>query len=128
VHAYLVQLTDFVLDQRPAGVALAFGRRALSELFSTCIQASLTHEEGRSVRFRLLGTPADRVGAALGRDGFSPLPLREAPPLTLDNLRRLNPVAPLHSSTGCASSKDNEWSIWGTLTPELWCTGKFLNW
>ncbi len=115
MHAYPVQLADYVLDQWPAGVALTFGRRALIELLSTCFQASLTHEEGRSVRFRLIAAPHDRVSAALGRDDFSPLPFREASPLTLDNLRRLSPAAPFHSSTVCAAPDDNKWSIWGML-------------
>jgi hypothetical protein len=115
VHAYPVQLTDFVLDQWPAGTAAPFGRRALTELLSTCFQASLTHEEGRSVRFRLLAAPVERVSTAIGPNDFSPLVFREALPLTLDNLRRLSPAAPFHSSAICAAASGNTWAIWGLL-------------
>jgi hypothetical protein len=115
VHAYPVQLADFALDQWPAGAPLAFGRRALIELLSTCFQASLTHEEGRAVRFRLLAAPLERVRAAIGEHDFPPLALHEALPLTLDNLRRLSPAVPFHSSAICATPSGNTWSVWGML-------------
>jgi hypothetical protein len=115
VHAYPVQLADFVLDQWPSGAPLGFGRRALIELLSTCFQASLTHEEGRSVRFRLLAAPPETVSTALAQNDFLPLVFREALPLTLDNLRQLSPAAPFHSSAIGAAAEGNVWSIWGLL-------------
>ena len=54
MHAYPAQLADFVLDHWPEAIPLALDRRALADLLSTCFQASLAHEEGRNVRFRLV--------------------------------------------------------------------------
>jgi hypothetical protein len=113
VHAYPAQLADFVLDHWPASRQLGLDRRPLVELLSTCFQASLTHEEGRAVRFRLIAAPIEEVSNAVGRDDFLPLVFREALPLTLDNLRRLSPAAPFHSSLIGASPTGNTWSIWG---------------
>jgi len=57
----------------------------------------------------------ERVVASLGRDDFLPLALREQLPLTVDNLRRLSPATPFHSSVVCASPTGNTWTIWGLL-------------
>jgi hypothetical protein len=115
VHAYPVQLADYVLDHWPAGKAPNLARRPLIELLSSCFQASLMHEEGRSVRFHLLAAPADEVTRGLGEHDFFPLVFRETQALTLDNLRRLSPASPFHSTTICASPNGNDWSIWGLL-------------
>src|SRR3954471_9673006 len=115
VHAYPVQLADYVLDHWPAGRAPNLGRHPLIELLSSCFQASLMHEEGRSVRFRLLAAPVDEVTRELGEHDFFPLVFRETQALTLDNLRRLSPASPFHSTTICASPNGNDWSIWGLL-------------
>ncbi|HTQ05233.1 MAG TPA: hypothetical protein VMI54_15320 [Polyangiaceae bacterium] len=115
MHAYPTQLADFLLDHWPETPPLGLERRPLAELLSTCFQASLTREEGRTVRFRLAAAAPERVIAALGREDFLPLTFSEALPLTLDNLRHLSPAAPFHSSIVCASASANAWSIWGVL-------------
>lgn len=115
MHAYPAQLADFVVAHWPSATPLGFDRRPLTELLSSCFQASLTREEGRPVRFRLTAAPVERVTASLGRDDFLPLTLREPIPLTLDNLRRLSPATPFHASVICASPAGNAWSIWGVL-------------
>lgn len=115
VHAYPVQLADFVLDHWPARKGLKIGRRAPIELLSPCSRASLTHEEGRAVRFRLVAAPVEEVTRELGEHDFSPLVFREASALTLDNLRRLSPASPFHSTAIGASSSGNDWSLWSLL-------------
>jgi hypothetical protein len=115
MHAYPQQLADFVLDHWPQGTSRVFERRALMEVLSNCFQASLTHEEGRPVRFRLvLGSLAD-VTARASEDHFLPLALEVPRPLTPDNLRRLSPAAPFHSSLIGADGEGAEWSIWGLV-------------
>jgi hypothetical protein len=115
MHAYPAQLADFVLDAWPAAVPLKLDRRALAELVSTCFQASLAREEGRNVRFRLVsGTPTE-VAAALHPDHFLPLELGAAEPLNPENLSRLSPAAPYHSSMVGVAALDAGWTIWGIV-------------
>jgi hypothetical protein len=115
MHAYPAQLADFVLDHWPAGASLVMERRGLMELLSTSFQASLAHEEGRNVRFRLVcGRPADFV--ALARtEPIMLLEFAERQPLTPDNLQRLSPAAPFHSSVVGATLEANRWFIWGIV-------------
>jgi len=115
VHAYPAQLADFVLDHWPATIPLGLERRALIELLSTCFQASLAHEEGRAVRFRLAAASPAGLAAALARDAFPPLVFGEAQPLTPESLRRLSPAAPFHSSVIGASTTGRKWSLWGMV-------------
>lgn len=115
MHAYPQQLADFVLDHWPEGASRVFERRALMEVLSSCFQASLTHEEGRPVRFRLvLGSVGD-VTSRASEDQFLPLTLERPRELTPDNLRRLSPATPFHSSLIGADGQGSSWSIWGLV-------------
>jgi hypothetical protein len=115
MHAYPAQLADFVLDYWPSERPLRFDRRALAELLSTCFQASLGREEGRTLRFRLIAAmPAD-VTAALGPEQFLPLELGAVEPFDAEHLGRLSPAAPYHSSMIGAGFFDAGWTIWGLL-------------
>jgi hypothetical protein len=115
VHAYPAQLADFVLDHWPSAIPLALERRALSELLSTCFQASLAHEEGRNVRFRLVsGSPEALVRASAASD-FLNLEFSEPQPFTPETARRLSPAAPFHSSLIGVTSKADKWSMWGLV-------------
>jgi hypothetical protein len=115
MHAYPSQLANFVLDHWPAGTPLRVDRRQLMEVLSICYQASLTHEEGRPVRFRLVSASAKQI-EALGRvDQFLPLELKEPIPLSPDGLRRLSPAAPFHSSLIGAGPGADGPLIWGVV-------------
>jgi len=115
VHAYPPQLADFVLDLWPAERPLGLDRRALVELLSTCFQASLTREEGRQVRFRLVAAAPEEVTRALEPEHFMPLELAAREPLSPEHLTRLSPAAPFHSSLIGASLGAGGWVIWGLV-------------
>src|SRR5262249_52077264 len=61
VHAYPPDLAQYVADHWPSGRALEVPREVLAEALSVAFQASLTSEEGRPSRFRLLLTPMERL-------------------------------------------------------------------
>ena len=115
MHAYPAQLADFVLDHWPAHIPLALDRRALAELLSTCFQASLAHEEGRNVRFRLVSASAPELSRASESSDFLCLEFSEEQLLTPDAARRLSPAAPFHSSLIGVTQKGDRWSMWGIV-------------
>ena len=115
MHAYPAQLADFVLDHWPATQVLALKRRALSELLSTCFQASLAHEEGRNVRFRLVSGSAEEVTRASATSDFLCLEFSEPQPFTPEAARRLSPAAPFHSSLIGVTAKGDKWTMWGIV-------------
>jgi hypothetical protein len=115
VHAYPAQLADFVLDHWPSALPLALDRRALSELLSTCFQASLAHEEGRNVRFRLVSGSAEALSKAAAASDFLSLEFSEPLPFTPETARRLSPAAPFHSSLIGVTGKGDKWNMWGIV-------------
>jgi hypothetical protein len=115
VHAYPAQLADFVLDHWPQHIPLELDRRALTELLSTCFQASLAHEEGRNVRFRLVSASAAELSRAVVASDFLCLEFSEEQAFVPDAARRLSPAAPFHSSLIGVSQKGDEWSMWGIV-------------
>ena len=83
---------------------------ALSETF----QASLTTEEGRPTRFRLLLTPIASLPAeGVPNEGVLRLRFARTRPLRADDLRRLAPVAPFETSLIGAHVEAGELRIWG---------------
>ena len=115
MHAYPAQLADFVLDHWPAALDVALKRRMLSELLSTCFQASLAHEEGRNVRFRLVSGSAEEVTRASATSDFLCLEFSEPQPFTPEAARRLSPAAPFHSSLIGVTAKGDQWLMWGMV-------------
>jgi hypothetical protein len=115
VHAYPAQLADFVLDLWPAERPLGLDKRGLVELLSTCFQASLTREEGRPVRFRLVAATPEEVTGALAPQHFMPLELGTREPLSPEHLTSLSPAAPFHSSLIGAALGPSGWTIWGLV-------------
>ena len=115
MHAYPAQLADFVLDHWPSAVPLTLDRRALAELLSTCFQASLAHEEGRNVRFRLVSSsPAELRDASAAGDVLC-LEFDESQEFTPEAARRLSPAAPFHSSLVGVSQQGEKWILWGIV-------------
>src|SRR5688572_5628945 len=99
VYAYPPDLARYVEEHWPAGRALSLPPELLCEALSIAFQASMTLEEGRPVRFRLLLMPAAELPED-GRPNYSVLRLRfeQRRPLTADELRRLSPSAPFETA------------------------------
>ncbi|HMI84451.1 MAG TPA: hypothetical protein VK550_10180 [Polyangiaceae bacterium] len=114
LHAYPPDLAQYVVDHWPAETALSVPRRLLDEALSVAFQASLTSEEARPTRFRLLLTPVDRLPES-GTPNHGALRLRfdESRPFTADELRRLAPSTPFETSLIGAHEQAKKLRIWG---------------
>jgi hypothetical protein len=113
-HAYPLDLARFVEAHWPPATALTVPPNLLGEALSTAFQASLTLEEGRPSRFRLLLTPAEKLpedGAP--NQGVLPLKFDRTRPLHADELRRLSPAAPFETSLIGAHAEEKKLRIWG---------------
>ncbi|HZL20030.1 MAG TPA: hypothetical protein VFG23_20010 [Polyangia bacterium] len=113
-HVYPPDLARYVEEHWPAESPLAVSREALSEALAAAFQASLTSEEGRPTRFRLLLTPSSQLPAAgVPNEGVLRLRFEHSRPLTADELRRLSPSVPFETSLIGASTEGSKLRIWG---------------
>jgi hypothetical protein len=113
-QAYPPDLARYVEAHWPPERPLRLGQGFLCEALSVAFQASLTSEEGRLVRFRLLLMPFDDLPEG-GRPGEGVLRLRFEPSRSLhaDELRRLSPSAPFETSLIGVQVEDERLRIWG---------------
>lgn len=112
--AYPPDLADFACQQWPRSAPLGLTRDQLEEALSACFLASLTTDEGRPVRFRLLLAPAAELpedGAP--NHGVLRLRFEESRALESDELRRLSQAAPFETSLIGAHLEGAELRIWG---------------
>jgi hypothetical protein len=113
-HVYPPDLARYVEDHWPAESPLAVSREALSEALAVAFQASLTSEEGRPTRFRLLLTPASQLPTTgAPNQGVLRLRFDHSRPLTADELRRLSPSVPFETALIGASTEAAKLRIWG---------------
>jgi len=86
----------------------------LVEAISVAYQASLTAEEARPTRFRLLLTPPETLPLE-GRpnEGALRLVFSETRPFNPEELRSLGPSAPFEASLIGASEREGQLRIWG---------------
>jgi hypothetical protein len=113
-HAYPPDLARYVEAHWPAERPLRVSGDILGEALSVAFRASLTSEEGRPTRFRLLLMPfADLPQDGRPNEGVLPLRFDPSRPLHADELRRLSPSAPFESSLIGAQVEDNKLRIWG---------------
>lgn len=113
-HAYPPDLARFVEANWPAGAKLPLSSDALEEALSVAFHASLTTEETRPTRFRLLLTsPHNLPEAGAPKQGVLRLKLEEARPFSVHELRRLAPAAPFETSLIGAHVDDGKLRIWG---------------
>ena len=111
--AYPPDLARYVVDHWPAEA----GRPdvdLLSEALAVSFQASLTSEETRPTRFRLLLTPPESLpekGAP--NEGVLRLRFDHDRPLSAGELRRLSPSTPFETSLIGAHPVDGRLRIWG---------------
>ncbi len=113
-HAYPPDLADYVVEHWPAAKTLTLSREHLADALSVAFHASMTSEEARPTRFRLLLTPV----SALPEDGApnqGVLRLRfdRSRRLTADELRRLAPSAQFETSLIGAHVESERLRIWG---------------
>jgi hypothetical protein len=88
--------------------------KLLDEALSAAFQASLTSEESRPTRFRLLLTPVEKLPeAGTPNDGVLRLTFDRSRPLNADELRRLAPAASFETSLIGAHAEEHKLRIWG---------------
>src|SRR4030095_4822669 len=104
---------QYVVDHWPPSKELQLSQDLLEEALSVAFQASLTSEEARPTRFRLLLTPADRLPEqGVPNQGVLRLRFDQSRPLTADELRRLAPSTPFESSLIGAQPEEDKLRIW----------------
>lgn len=89
----------------------------LERLLSVCYQASLLHEEGRPVTFRIaLAEPEDFAAAAGPPAGLHRLVLSQPRPFEEHEVRRFAPGATFHRSLiGVRLAPDDHLELWGLV-------------
>lgn len=113
-HLYPPDLARYVEEHWPSETPLRVRHELLREALSVAFQASLTSEEGRPTRFRLLLTPFDDLPEG-GRANEGVLRLRFDPSRALhaDELRRLSPSVTFETSLIGAQAEHGRLRIWG---------------
>ena len=115
-HAYPPDLARYVEANWPAGVKLSLPSELLEEALGVAFQASLTVEEARPTRFRLLLTaPQQLPEAGAPKEGVLRLRLSEPRPLNADELRRLAPAVPFETALIAACAEHGKLRIWGVV-------------
>jgi DisA bacterial checkpoint controller nucleotide-binding len=113
-HSYPPELARCVEDNWPQGRVLPVSSTLFCEALSIAFQASLTSEESRPTRFRLLLTPADVLpedGAP--NEGVLRLRFDQSRPFHADELRRLSPSTPFETALIGVHAEDDKLRIWG---------------
>ncbi len=113
-HRYPPELAEHVRQRWPAQRPLRLAFEHLCEALSVAYHASLTFEETRPTRFRLLLTPpGDLPERGVPNQGVLRLAFDQSRALTAEELRQLAPAAPFETSLIGASPIDGKLRIWG---------------
>jgi hypothetical protein len=113
-HTYPPDLARYVEQHWPAEHTLPVSSALFAEALAVAFQASMTQEEGRATRFRLLITPHDRLPEdGVPNDGVLRLRFDRSRPLHEDELRRLSPSTPFETALIGAHAEDDKLRIWG---------------
>ncbi len=114
-HAYPPDLARYVAERWPQGRTLPLSTKLFADALATAYQASMTSEEGRPTRFRLLLTPFEDLPASgVPNEGVLRLRFDPTRPLHEDELRRLSPATPFETALIGAHVEDEErLRIWG---------------
>lgn len=113
-RAYPPNLARWVAAHWPAETPLSISSELLHEALAAAFQASMTTEEARPTRFRLLITPMNALPHE-GEPNRGVLRLRfdRSRPLHAEQLRQLAPSAPFETSLIGAREEDGAMRIWG---------------
>jgi hypothetical protein len=113
-YAYPSDLAHYVQEHWPAERRLPVLGDLLDEALTVCFQASMTPEEARPTRFRLLLTPpAQLPESGVPNEGVLRLSFAQDRPLSANELRRLSPATPFETSLIGAHALDGALRIWG---------------
>jgi DisA bacterial checkpoint controller nucleotide-binding len=113
-HAYPPDLARYVEANWPAGIKLTLSPALLEEALGVAFQASLTVEEARPTRFRLLLTsPSLLPETGAPKEGVLRLQFAEPRPFSADELRRLAPAVPFETALIGAHEEHGKLRIWG---------------
>jgi hypothetical protein len=113
-HAYPPDLARYVEAHWPAATPLRVPPALLDEVLCVAFQASLTSEEARPTRFRLLLTPAHELPeSGVPNQGVLRLRFDHSRPFAPDELRRLCPAVPFETALIGAQVEDKRLRIWG---------------
>ena len=111
---YPPELARYVEDHWPAGRTIPIPSKLLGEALSVAFQASLTSEEARPTRFRLLLTPVEELPEnGVPNQGVLRLRFDRSRPLTAEELQRLSPSTPFETSLIGAHGEEGRLRIWG---------------
>ena len=114
-YAYPPELAQYVVEHWPTSAGpLTIPPDLLEDALASAFQASLTAEEARPIRFRLLLTPPDKLPeAGTPGQGVLRLELDRSRALHPDELRRLGPAVPFETSLIGAHAEQGKLRIWG---------------
>ncbi len=113
-HAYPPDLAHYVVANWPAGAPLKLSSALLEKALSVAFQASLTVEETRPTRFRLLLTSPEQLPeSGAPKQGVLRLSFDAARPFNADELRRLAPAVPFETALIGADAAEGQLRIWG---------------
>ena len=113
-HHYPPDLARHVREHWPADRSLWLPHELFSEALSVAYHASLTSEETRPTRFRLLLTPPGRLPeSGAPNHGVLRMVFDRPRALTPDEIRQLSPSAPFETTLIGAHAVENSLRIWG---------------
>jgi hypothetical protein len=113
-YQYPSDLARYVREHWPAGRTLSVSHEVLCEALAVAYHASLTSEEARPTRFRLLLTPPDALPErGEPNNGVLRLPFDRIRAATPDEIRQLSPSAPFETTLIGAHVFGGKLGIWG---------------
>jgi hypothetical protein len=114
INAYPPDLARYVRKHWPLEAPLALSQALLELALAEAYQASLTMEEARPVRFRLLLTPADALPeSGSSNDGVLRLKFERSRSFGAEELRRLAPAVSFETALIGAEPDGETLRIWG---------------
>ncbi len=113
-HAYPPDLARYVAAHWPPAHPLRVPQPLLEQAVSVAFHASLTAEEARPTRFRLLLTPPHELpSSGVPNEGVLRLTFERPRPFHADELRRLAPAVPFETALIGVYAMDEAIRIWG---------------